>query len=71
MQRWQKALLAGVLGGAVGYSGDLLITGGFRRRLVKDYALAAMPAALLSASAAMLTYLLSRPAPGEGFPEKV
>lgn len=71
MQRWQKTLLAGVLGSAAGYSGDLLVTGGFRHRAAKDYALALIPAALLSAGVATITYLVSRPAPGEAFPEKV
>ena len=71
MQRWQKALLAGVGGAVAGYAVDFVLTGSDVRRPAKDYALGLIPAALMSAIAATITYAGSRPAPGEGFPEKV
>ena len=68
MTRWQKMLLAGLLGGATGYGIDMALIGPQEKG---EYAWALVPAALLSTTAVLVAYATSRLAPGEGFPKKV
>lgn len=67
MQRWAKALLAGTVLGGAAYGIDAAVS--VKMGHPRPWAMAAIPGVIAGASAGILTWLIARPAPGEGFPE--
>lgn len=71
MKRWTKALLAGLTLGGAAYGIDAGLVSKDEDDPKRRFGMAAIPAAIVGVSAAAVTWLVSRPEPGEDFPEEL
>lgn len=69
MKRWQKTALFGTLAGGAAYGADALLSR--NPDPAQRYGWAAVPAAVAGLTVAAATWLLSRPDPGEGYPDNL